>query len=235
MKKKVLITILFFTVLMTFGQEKIITQKFTTSRVEKIDYSKIYDKETGEKINKKDFIKIIENNPNLQLDEIIGVNGKIEKYLVNLSKQNNKIINNRKNPILKGELFPNFIAKTIDKKKIELNKFRGKIVILRFELEANSFRFKKQEIKQIDSLINNLKNTNEEIKAIIFFASNETDIKQGFDLPESNFELIPNALNFQERYSITRFPTTIVIDENGKLVDYYKSIDEMNLNKMITE
>ena len=235
MKKKVLITILFFTVLMTFAQDKIITQKFTTSRVEKIDYSKIYDKETGKKIKKKDFIKIIENNPNLQLDEIIGVNGKIEKYLVNLSKQNNKIINNRKNPILKGELFPNFIAKTIDKKKIELNKFRGKIVILRFELEANSFRFKKQEIKQIDSLINNLKNTNEEIKAIIFFASNETDIKQGFDLPESNFELIPNALNFQERYSITRFPTTIVIDENGKLVDYYKSIDEMNLNKMITE
>lgn len=235
MKKKVLITILFFIVLTTFGQDKIITQKFTTSRIEKIDFSKIYDKETGKKIKKKNFIKIIEKNPNLQLEKIIGVNGDIEKYLVDLSKKNNKLTNNRKNPILKGELFPNFIAKTIDKKKIELNKNRGKIIILRFEFESNSFRFKKQEIKQIDSLINNLKNKNEEIKAIIFFASNEIDIKQGFDLPESNFELIPNALNFHERFSITRLPTTIVIDEDGKLVDYYKFIDDMDLNKMITE
>ncbi|SFZ95190.1 Peroxiredoxin [Flaviramulus basaltis] len=235
MKKKILITILFFTVLMTFGQDKIIARKFTTSRVEKIDFSKIYNKKTGEKIKKKDFIKMVENNPNLQLEEIIGVDGEIEKYLVNLSKQNNGLINNRKNAILKGELFPNFIAKTINKRKIELNKLRGKIVILRFELEANSFRFKKQEIKQIDNLINKIKNKSEKIKAIIFFASNESDVKQGFDLTDSNFELIPNSLNFQEKFSITRFPTTIVIDENGKLFDYYEFIDDMNLNKIITK
>lgn len=235
MKKKFLIILLFFIVPVTFGQNKIITRKFTTTQVEKIDFSKTYNKDTGKKMKKKDYFKLVENNQNIELEKIIGTDGKIVKYLISTSKANNSRINYRKKPILKGELFPNFIAETVNERKIELNKLRGKIVILRFELEANSFRFKKQEIKQIDNLIDKIKNKSEKVKAIIFFASNKLDIKQGFDLPNSNFELIPNGLNFQEKYSITRFPTTIVIDENGKLAEYYKFIDDMNLKEMIIE
>lgn len=237
MKNKILITFLFFTVFITFGQKRTITRKYTSTSIQKIDYSKIYNKKTGKKIREKEFIKLTENNPHLNLIEIIGIDGKIVKYLVDLSITNNtnSPINNRKTPIFKGELFPNFVAKTINKRKIELNKFRGKIVILRFELEANSFRFKKHEIKQIDNLINKIKNKEEKVKAIIFFTSNELEIKKGFDLPNSNFELIPNGLNFQEKFSITRFPTTIIIDRNGKVVDYFNHIDDINLNKMIAE
>jgi peroxiredoxin len=157
------------------------------------------------------------------------------KYLLDLSIINNSPRNYRTKPIIKGELFPNFIAKTINKRIIELSRQRGKIVILRFELEANSFRFKKQEIKQIDNLINKINNKNEKVKAIIFFASNELDIKQGFDLQNSNFEIISNGYNFQEKFSITRFPTTIVIDKNGKLIDYYNYMDEINLTHLINE
>jgi hypothetical protein len=235
MKKKILITLLFFTVLITFGQEKTVFRKFKTSRIEKVDFSKIYNKKTGKKIKKKKYIKLKKNNPNLQLERIIGVNGEIVKYLLDLSIINNSPRNYRTKPIIKGELFPNFIAKTINKRIIELSRQRGKIVILRFELEANSFRFKKQEIKQIDNLINKINNKNEKVKAIIFFASNELDIKQGFDLQNSNFEIISNGYNFQEKFSITRFPTTIVIDKNGKLIDYYNYMDEINLTHLINE
>ena len=235
MKKKILITLLFFTVLITFGQEKTVFRKFKTSRIEKVDFSKIYNKKTGKKIKKKKYIKLKKNNPNLQLERIIGVNGEIVKYLLDLSIINNSPRNYRTKPIIKGELFPNFIAKTINKRIIELSRQRGKIVILRFELEANNFRFKKQEIKQIDNLINKINNKNEKVKAIIFFASNELDIKQGFDLQNSNFEIISNGYNFQEKFSITRFPTTIVIDKNGKLIDYYNYMDEINLTHLINE
>ena len=235
MKRKILIALLFFTVLITFGQEKTVSRKFKTSRIEKIDFSKIYNKKTGKKIKKKKYITLKKNNPNLQLERIIGVNGEIVKYLLDLSIINNSPRNYRTKPIIKGELFPNFIAKTINKRIIELNSQRGKIVILRFELEANSFRFKKQEIKQIDNLINKINNKNEKVKAIIFFASNELDIKQGFDLQNSNFEIISNGYNFQEKFSITRFPTTIVIDKNGKLIDYYNYMDEINLTHLINE
>lgn len=235
MKKKILITLLFFTVLITFGQEKTVFRKFKTSRIEKVDFSKIYNKKTGKKIKKKKYIKLKKNNPNLQLERIIGVNGEIVKYLLDLSIINNSPRNYRAKPIIKGELFPNFIAKTINKRIIELSRQRGKIVILRFELEANSFRFKKQEIKQIDNLINKINNKNEKVIAIIFFASNELDIKKGFDLQNSNFEIISNGYNFQEKFSITRFPTTIVIDKNGKLINYYNYMDEINLTHLINE
>ena len=235
MKKKILIALLFFTVLITFGQEKTVSRKFKTSRIEKIDFSKIYNKKTGKKIKKKKYITLKKNNPNLQLERIIGVNGEIVKYLLDLSIINNSPRNYRTKPIIKGELFPNFIAKTINKRIIELNSQKGKVVILRFELEANSFRFKKKEIKQLDNLINKIKRKKEKVKAIIFFASNELDIKQGFDLQNSNFEIISNGYNFQEKFSITRFPTTIVIDKNGKLIDYYNYIDEINLTHMVNE
>ena len=210
-------------------------RKFITSRIEKVDFSKIYNKKTGKKIKKKRYLKLKKNNPNLQLERIIGVNGEIVKYLLDLSIINNLPRNYRTKPIIKGELFPNFIAKTINKRIIELKSQRGKIVILRFELEANSFRFKKKEIKQLDNLINKIKRKNEKVKAIIFFASNELDIKQGFDLQNSNFEIISNGYNFQEKFSITRFPTTIVIDKNGKLINYYNYVDEINLTHLINE
>ena len=235
MKKKILIALLFFAVLITFGQEKTVSRKFKTSRIEKIDFSKIYNKKTGKKIKKKKYITLKKNNPNLQLERIIGVNGEIVKYLLDLSIINNSPRNYRTKPIIKGELFPNFIAKTINKRIIELNSQKGKVVILRFELEANSFRFKKKEIKQLDNLINKIKRKKEKVKAIIFFASNELDIKQGFDLQNSNFEIIPNSYNFQEKFSIIRFPTTIIIDKNGKLIDYYNYIDEINLTHMVNE
>jgi hypothetical protein len=73
MKKKILITLLFFTVLITFGQEKKVFRKFKTSRIEKVDFSKIYNKKTGKKIKKKKYIKLKKNNPNLQLERIIGL------------------------------------------------------------------------------------------------------------------------------------------------------------------
>ena len=235
MKKKILIALLFFTVLITFGQEKTVSRKFKTSRIEKIDFSKIYNKKTGKKIKKKKYITLKKNNPNLQLERIIGVNGEIVKYLLDLSIINNSPRNYRTKPIIKGELFPNFIAKTINKRIIELNSQKGKVVILRFELEANSFRFKKKEIKQLDNLINKIKRKKEKVKAIIFFASNELDIKQGFDLQNSNFEIIPNSYNFQEKFSIIRFPTTIIIYKNGKLIDYYNYMDEINLTHLVNE
>jgi len=214
-----------FSVMIAFCQNETFTKKFTRTKVLKIDFSKIYYKKTGEKIKEKEFVKLVKNNPNLQIENIIGIDGEIEKYLVFFEKKKKKII--------KGDLFPNFIAKTIENKRIELKNYERKIIILRFELEANTFRFKKEEIKQIDLLINKIEKKEEKIKSIIFFASNELDIEEGFDLQNSNFELIPNSLNFHQKFSITKFPTTIIIDKNGKLVDYFTCMEDINLNKLI--
>jgi hypothetical protein len=208
MKNKFLIILMSFSVMVAFCQNETFTKKFTRTKVLKIDFSKIYYKKTGKKIKENEFVKLVKNNPNLQIENIIGIDGEIEKYLV-------------------------FFEKNIENKRIELKNYKGKIIILRFELEANTFRFKKEEIKQIDLLINKIEKKEEKIKSIIFFASNELDIEEGFDLQNSNFELIPNSLNFHQKFSITKFPTTIIIDKNGKLVDYFTCMEDINLNKLI--
>ena len=231
MKNKFLIILMSFSVMVAFCQNETFTKKFTRTKVLKIDFSKIYYKKTGEKIKENEFVKLVKNNPNLQIENIIGIDGEIEKYLVFFEKNIEKKY--RKKRIIKGDLFPNFIAKTIENKRIELKNYKGIIIILRFELEANTFRFKKEEIKQIDLLINKIEKKEEKIKSIIFFASNELDIEEGFDLQNSNFELIPNSLNFHQKFSITKFPTTIIIDKNGKLVDYFTCMEDINLNKLI--
>jgi hypothetical protein len=51
-------------------------------------------------------------------------------------------------------VLPNFKS-TIDGTQIELSKLNGKI--LRFELFATDFHFKKQEIQELDEKINALK------------------------------------------------------------------------------
>ena len=42
-------------------------------------------------------------------------------------------------------------------------------------------------------------------------------------------------MNFNERFKITRYPTTIVIDTSGNLVDYFKKSEEIDLEKILNQ
>ena len=58
---------------------------------------------------------------------------------------------------------------------------------------------------------------------------------QGYDLKNSNFEVVADAFNFREKYSITSFPTTLIIDKNGFLLDYYNRSEDIDLKLLISE
>jgi len=235
MKKIILISLLSFFTLTTFSQKKI-SREHTISRVENVDFSKIYDKQTGKKIPKKEFFKMLEKNPHLLLEKGIGNDGEVTRYLVDLNADNfstNTVVNRKR--VKKGELFPDFIMTTIDNKKIELDKLKGKLVILRFEIEANTFRFKKQEIIDLDIKINQIKDKRNKIESIIIFSSPLSDVKQGFDLKNSNFNVVADGFNFREKFSIIRLPTTLVIDKNGFLLDYFDWSEDIDLKQMISE
>jgi len=243
MKKIILISLLSFFTLTTFSQKRIsskdqiISREHSTSFIENVDFSKIYNKQTGKIIPEKEFFKLIEKNPHLPLEKEIGIDGKVTRYLVDLTITNSEMTNvvvNRKK-VEKGELFPNFIMTTIDNKKIELDKLKGKIVILRFEMEANTFRFQKQQIIDLDNKINQLKNHKNQIESIIIFLSPLSEVKQGFDLKNSNFNVVANGRNFRDKFSITSFPTTLVIDKNGFLLDYFNRSEDIDFKQMISE
>ena len=61
MKNKFLIILMLFSVMITFCQNETITKNFTRTKVEKIDFSKIYYKKTGKKIEKNEIDIIIAN------------------------------------------------------------------------------------------------------------------------------------------------------------------------------
>lgn len=217
------------------SQEEVVGVNWSKTFVEKdFNNTKLYNKKTGIEISKKQFGMLIQENPNLFLESEIDESGNVIRYLYD---PNN--LNSYKKPALHGSVptkskFPNFKLKTIDGTEIELSKLNGKIVILRFELVATDFHFKKQEIQELDEKINALENKNA-VKAIVIFQSPESDVRKGFDLESSNFELVANGQNFIEKYDISRFPSTVLIDQDGNLIEKYIYSEDITLKEHIKE
>ena len=156
--------------------------------------------------------------------------GKITKYYYDSNSTNMKRSGNYQPK--NGEVFPNFELKTIDDKTISLDNLKGKLVILRYELFADNFRFKKDEIVELDSKINE-SNRKSEIEAIIIFTTQRKEIIRGFDIENSNFKLVPNGYGFHNKCDIRQYPTTIIIDKNGKLIGKFKYINEINIEELL--
>ncbi|MCX6239205.1 MAG: redoxin domain-containing protein [Bacteroidia bacterium] len=237
MKSKTLIVLVISFLLCnaTYSQDRQVGGSFTRSFVDNdFDLNKVYYKETGLKISRTEFLKLSQENPRLYLEREIDAAGSVMRYLYDPGNPDGKGKHTLNALVSENGAFPNFQLTTIDKKKIELTKLQGKLVILRFELEANSFRFKKNEIAELDKKINALKNK-ENIEAIIIFQCDEDEVRKGFDLNNSNFELVANGQNFIFKYDIHQFPSTLLIDQNGKLIEKYSDsgdiILEQHLNK----
>lgn len=217
------------------SQEEAIGVNWSKTFVEK-DFSntKLYNKKTGIEISKKQFGMLVQENPNLFLEREIDEAGNVIRYLYdpnNLNSHEKQALNGS---ATSKDNFPNFKLKTIDGTEIELSKLNGKIVILRFELVATDFHFKKQEIQELDEKINALENKNT-VKAIVIFQSSESDVRKGFDLANSNFELVANGQNFIEKYDISRFPSTVLIDQDGNLIEKYFYSEDITLEQHIKE
>lgn len=211
-----------------YSQNQQNKKTYITTTTEVFDFSKVYNKATGEKIRDSDVKRMIQDNPKLNLDREYDAEGKVLRYLYDPNDQNrsSKVVVGTK--ISEGSEFPNFKLTTIDGKESELNKLQGKLVILRFELGASDFRFKKNEIAEFDKQINALKNK-ENVEAIIIFQCAEDEIRKGFDLKDSNFKLVADGFNFIIKYGIRHFPSTLLIDQNGKLIKDYIFSESENI------
>jgi cytochrome oxidase Cu insertion factor (SCO1/SenC/PrrC family) len=198
------------------------------------DISKVYNKETGVEVSKKEFGTLVKENPNLFLEREINEAGNVVRYLYDPKNPNgNSELTTEADTSVIGT-FANFKLTTIGGTKIELSKLKGKMVILRFELSATDFHFKKQEIQELDKQINELGNKNT-VKAIIIFQCSESDVRKGFDLQDSNFELVANGQNFIDKYGISRSPSTLLIDQNGNLIEEYYYSEDIVLKEHLSK
>ena len=215
----------------TFSQVSKIGVNFTRTFADKdFDLDKVYFKDSGLKISKEEFFKITRENPRMYYEREVDEEGNVVRYIYDPANQTPRTTGNIKAMVSENGEFPNFKFTTIDKKRIELKNLRGKLVLLRFELEANSFRFKKQEIEELDQKINEL-NNKEDVEAIIIFQCSEEEVRQGFTFKNSNFDLVANGQNFIFKYDIHHFPSTVLIDQNGKLIENYSFPDDINFSE----
>lgn len=229
MKNKLLaiLSISFIIVTTAYSQNQQIATSYKRPFIDKDwDLNKIYYKATGLKISVDEYHKLHQQFQRLYWEREINEEGHVVRYLFDPNDQNKNGKPNLMTNIPEKGAVPNFKLTAIDGEKIELKNLQGKLVIVRFERDAG-VRFNKNEIAELDKKINSLKNK-ENIEAIIIFECSEEEVRKGFDLKDSNFKLIADGQNFSFKYDVHLYPTSLLIDQNGKLIKVFFYSDGIN-------
>ncbi|HKJ48052.1 MAG TPA: hypothetical protein VJ973_03135 [Christiangramia sp.] len=227
-----LILLLMLTLSIQVFSQKTISRQRIVKQVTTFNPDEVYNKNTGEKIPKEEVVRMIQMDSKTYFDAVYDNSGNIVKHLYDP----NNLVSSRLNSTLyktpeKNEIFPNLILTTVDGEVMEIKDLRGKMVILRMDMNAGSFN---HQIKKLDKAINET-GRKSEIESIIIFHSSKDEIESGFDLKTSNFKLIPNGINFQNMLNIRVIPTTFVLDKEGKVLDVSSSSHRMNFLKLLNE
>ncbi|MEZ2414508.1 peroxiredoxin family protein [Muriicola sp. E247] len=213
---------------LSYSQQKQVSVSYSVTKEARVlDTDLIYNKTTGEKISEKEFRKLVKLNPRLNLERLYDARGNIIRYIYDPNNQN---VPQRRYPYSvapKGKPYPNFILNTTNEEQIELEKLKGKLVIVRFELFSSGLRFKQNEVEDLDQKINALDNQ-EEIESIIIFGVGKEEVEKGFSLANTNFKLVSDGEIFFDKYQIDRFPMTALIDKEGNLIDYFKYSEDID-------
>lgn len=117
--------------------------------------------------------------------------------------------------ISNGTEAPNFIAKDLLGKMVDLNDLKGKVILLNFWfINCPPCRM---EMPDLNELKNEYKDQDVEFIGITFDQPNQ--INQFLKKTPFEFQIIPNAQPIIDDYQIGGFPTSIVIGRDGKVVD----------------
>ncbi len=115
-----------------------------------------------------------------------------------------------------GEAATLFERKDMNQKFINLEKLRGKIVVINFWFTA--CKPCEIEMPDLNELKKSYQNQDIEFLAITFDSAEDVqdflDQKQAFD-----FSIIPDARDLVDAYQIFAFPTTVILDKKGNIAD----------------
>lgn len=187
---------------------------------QRISGQKIYNKETGKRINDKELQNLININPNIVLEPCINKYGNIESYEVDPNRTDRVLQRDvlMRTPI--GEEFPLFVMRTVENEALKLKKLKGKNVLLQFQLSFVKPFFRVTTLRDFSDFATELKNTMD-IEAIVVTESPKQEILNSIDVENYDVKIVPNGRNFNQRYLLVKFPGIVLIDVEGKLVGYY--------------
>ncbi len=143
-----------------------------------------------------------------------------EKGIVHLVRVTDKMAKKREEESAKtekalkemiGKHAPDFTLKDLNGKKWRLSSLRGKVVVLNFWFTSCAPCI--QEMPTLNDLVEKY-----EPEGVVFLALTFNDVKDVKDfLKEHKFEytLLPESMEVNEKYKVSEFPVSFVIDRNG--------------------
>lgn len=186
----------------------------------------VYYKDSEKKLSKQKVISLIRQNSKTYFKPIYNQEGEIEKYYYDSKQPTADIIKNI--PVEKGTTFPPFKLTTVEGEKVLSENLRGKIVVIRFTFWDIPGDVKTQELEAIENQIKVLPEP-DDVVAIIINNGDLSTTKRFYSKKKSLFKVVPNGLNFINKYGITRFPSTLVLNREGKLVNTYSYTEDLSL------
>lgn len=230
--KKIIFILLVASIASSTFSQTIVKKNARIVHVQKTDKIKVILKSTGEEMTDNELVKAyIKFGKYINLVPVIDENGELLHYIFDADKPVHQgpdeipQIN-----VAIGEPFPNFIFNTIDGETINLKELKDKIVIVRFELDANSMLLPQINIPVLDKQLNGVSGT--PFVAIALFCDSKEEVAKKFNGQKTNFKLVADGWDFCSKYSVNTFPTTIVIDKNGNLLHQFFGADEIDFKSL---
>ena len=199
---------------------------------EQISGKPIYNKVSGEKISEDKLKELKAADPNFILEMVVDKYGEVGSFVYDPTRKGRLMIRDITLRTKAGEPFPPFVALSITGKKIDSEKLHGRPVLIHFPLFFKAPFFNEKLFQQFESMADELKKTTD-IEVIAITQSTDKEIKSSIDVGKSQIEFIPDGRNFCARYLVTRFPSYILIDREGKLVYYFEESDISKLQQDI--
>jgi len=109
---------------------------------------------------------------------------------------------------------PNFTATTLAGDTVELSELKGKIVVLNFWFIAcPPCRAEMPGLKQLADTYAK----REDVVLLALATDGNEALKKFLQKREIGFKVVPDARDLSDRYRITGYPTTLVLDKEGKV------------------
>ncbi|MEP0985824.1 hypothetical protein [Ekhidna sp.] len=223
---KIFFTTLFFgLVACSNAQVKSENQRSTSvTKSFELDPTRVYNFHTGKKIPADQFMEMVNGKP-FSIQREIDSYGRVSKFLYDTTGNSGPREVREKMEV--GEPFPPFNMWTVAMKKIRFNELRGKYIIVRFELFADSYDFKNNRLVNLENQMRALGQEN--VVGFMFFRGMQVQL-ESLDKQGSLFNLFVQGSNFHDRYGIIRTPITVVIDREGIVMRIFRGSDEIDLS-----
>ena len=192
----------------------------------------LFNKQTGEKMTGEQLYHLMQERPGISLETIYNRYGEPEKFYYD---PENPFYKKNKDPNLipqVGQEFPLFSFRDIQGQLHHAEELRGGWVVLYFFPILEAIREK--DWIDISEQMKTLTESGIKVEAFGVFATSK-DPEPVVGQYQEQITLVNNGHGFFDLYHLATFPSTFVIDPEGKIVASWSNSDAINLLETIQE